>query len=376
MRVQVSCLGINPSRYDTDTYANESPLDDMTAWRDSFRSRFTAESISTQMKASDIFTWTGSTNYTGYGFAVKDNTNNTLLIILTGGNHTLSPDIDDWLGGSGANLRTLVADVNDATVGSTTPQNGIVFLYNPDTTTSEPNLDFDDATELTYTGGDGTALSTIDPDSLAGLQALNPSHCVKGLSFEDFSTTDGWYMPFDFCYDDSRLVWNIVAPAGMDRGTWYIGMMGNAADPGASGGSSELVTFRATVTSGSSSAGAPSPISAYAFDSGGTERLYEVNPTNSILETNYQVVGGADDGKIDWKAVPIENGSGGSGNKGYFHDDMVVEIYPYDDSRYTFRVAERPDADNPVVKISDSFAIFWQANRPIPLSHTTGLHTQ
>ena len=199
MRVSVNVTAINPERYGFTSYDSHSPFKDMEAWRDEFRARFVAKSVTAQMKASDIFIWTGSSNYTGYGFVVKDITNDNALYILTGGNYTSPPDIDDWLGSSGTFVRNHVSKVGDATVGSTSPGNGVVMFFNPDTTVAEPDLDFDDATEMTYSGGDETSLTTVNPDSSGGIALFRPSHCTMGLSFEEmFNLTQGCYTPFSF----------------------------------------------------------------------------------------------------------------------------------------------------------------------------------
>lgn len=373
MRVSINVAAINPERYGSTSYDTHNPIEDMKSWRDEFRARFTAESVASQMKASDIFTWTGSSVYTGYGFVVKDNTNNTALYILTGGNHTTQPDLDDWLGSSGSIVRNHVTAVGVATVGSTSIQkNGVVMLFNPDTTTAEPDLDFDNTTDLTYTGGDGTALTTINPDSSAGLALLRPSHCTMGISFEEmFINGDGVYVPFAFCYDDELKAWRIQAEQGKNKAVRYECMFGEWIIP--SGGDTNKVgTLKSKWTGSTAAAFGETHAKVYAFDAGGTERLYDLVADEDFDTSTYKVQSGANAGKIDWKVVDITNGSGGSGTKGTTDEEAIVECFPFDDGRFLDRPLEMPDSDHPVTKSTASLAFFWQDAYPLPNSWRKG----
>lgn len=373
MRVASNLKAINPRRYDTDSFPNESPLLDMTAWRDTLRARFTAEGVAAQMKASDIFTWTGSSNYTGYGFTVEDITNNTQMIIMTGGNHTNAPGVDDWLGGSGANLRTHVKAVGDAAGGTTNPQNGVVFLFNPDTTTAAPDLEFDNATEKTYSGGDGFALTVVNPDSLAGLAALRPPHCRVGVSFEEpFSNSAaGYYSAIALVYDDELLTWAVYSNQRADWSTSFIAMFGDWIVP-QGGDTDPLGHLRLQFTRTANNVGTIQHAKVEAADAGGTERTYDLVPQVLFDEDNYVISSGPNIGKIDWRNVTITNGTGGSGTKGTTDERACVEVFPNNDARFTGRPQEMPDAARIVAKQTDTLAFLWQNNYELPLSYGRG----
>lgn len=361
--------GINPERYST-TYSDSS-LADLQAWRDAWRAAFTAAAAT--HKASDIFRW-GTAAARGRGFYVKDFDNGRSFLVLTGENEstTIAPDLDDYLGASGANLRAHVTRVGEPTVGTTAPGNGVVIIFNGDTATNgEPDLDFDDTANLTYTGGDDTDLVTINPDSLVGLAELRRSGMTFGVSFEESFTSATTTPIGSMCYDDERgMLFSAFTKQHLfcDR---LIAVQGACGRPGA-GGTGAQMTIKVETQTTLSNLSNPTHMKAYAFDGGGTERLYDLTPDEDLDDTTYKVASGVDAGKLDWKVVTVTNGSGGSGTYGTTHEEAVVEIGVFNDGRFHNRALQMLDADHPVVKLTDSCAFMWARDAVLPLTYGTG----
>lgn len=310
------------------------------------------------VKVSDIGTWTVST-FVGMIFEVHDPAANSSMYCVGGySTNTNSPDIDDYLGQSGSNLRTRAkAFFTTFASASTSPGSGLAWLWNSDTTISRADLDFDDATELTYTGGDFTALTTLNPDSLAGLQALSPSHATYGM------TTDlvGPYrVAHCFGYDSTAQTW-LYAIEGAGGNNSAFGMWGPILDPSADANEYGTLYVSGTVNMTTDFRGIRHQYAEVnAFDPGGTSRDYDLSPDDDLDSTNYKVSGGGEDGRLNWKKVEVNNGTGGSGIKGHVKDGLFVEIGIYRDGQFKSRPIQFPDTDNPVICYTESCAIWWE----------------
>ena len=174
-------------------------------WRDEHRTKFAADGVlddATGYTVSDIGFKTNGT-ITSYFFWVRDNVAGCEWAFgMAYANAASAPGVDDWLGGSGANLRVHARAVGSRTTHTTNPQAGIVTFFNNDfaTASSTTSAGFDDTTALTWVAGDFQELG-FNPDSLAGLALLRPSHTEYGLTWEVNGA--GWA---NTCatYDDTR----------------------------------------------------------------------------------------------------------------------------------------------------------------------------
>lgn len=310
------------------------------------------------LHVSDIGVWTSGT-FTGMIYEshdpVQEQSKYTIGGYSTSG---VAPDIDEYLGATGANLRTIVKELTLAFASASNfPGAGLTIGVNPDTSVSRADLDFDDATALTYSGGDFTALSTVNPDSLVGLQAIFPSHCTyamstntsslyRGAHCTGYDTTEGvWlYMRQNTTGEDTALcVWGACLDPSADAneyGTIY--MYGSDDNFTGLGG------FQHTIAEVS------------AFDPTGTLRDYDLSPSEGLDIGNYKVSGGAEDGDLNWRKVSVDNGSGGSGIKGHVKESVLVEIGIFQDGSFNRRPIDFPDTANPVVRYSESCAVWWE----------------
>jgi len=314
------------------------------------------------LKVSDIGVWVGSVSYTGMIFEIHNPSTNRSWYVISGyrpTNVSPVPDIDDYLGGSPTDYRTLVKAMGAALTYTTSPANGIVFSYNPDTTISRADLDHDDA-NLRYTGGDFTSLTTVNPDTLLGLQAIIPSHCPYGID-NAILTAASENPPWSMTYDSEEEAF-LICQRHTTSSYGSIVMLGEIITPTNAGDTSE--SGLAHIYGDISSAAARGYVHTYAevsaFDTGGTRRDYDIVPTEDINVRNYKVVGGPDDGKLDWRPVPVTNGTGGSGAKGFLKEALACEIGIYGSGHFYSRAIKFPDAAHTMVCYTVSMAFFWE----------------
>lgn len=310
----------------------------------------------------DICTWSIG-NVVGMMFELYDATNNTAFYFIGGyeSTATTAPDVDDYLGGSGVNLRTRVKSFSVAFASaSTSPQAGLTVGCNPDTTISRVDLEYDNATAMTYVGGDFTALATLNPDSLAGLQAIFPAHATYAMSTD---LVGSFQVAHVLGYDNTAAVW-LYMNEHATQDSRNICMWGPTLDPSAGGDTNEYGTVYVYGTQASTQdfrGFSHQFAEVHAFDPGGTDREYDLSPNEDLDSGNYKVTGGVDDGKLNWKKIEVNNGTGGSGIKGHVKENLMVEIGIYRDGQFKLRPIEFPDAANPVVCYTESCAIWWEA---------------
>jgi hypothetical protein len=290
-------------------------------------------------------------------FECHDSSQNSSLYIISGySTSSVAPDIDEYLGGSGADLRTIVQQVQAVLGGaSTSPGAGIVIGCNPDTSISRADLDFDDALNLTYTGGDFTTLSTINPDSLTGLQAIFPSHCTYAM---DVSIAGTYPMPHAIAYDSAEGAWLYATKI---NGTGYESylMFGAVLEPSADANEYGTVYVWGQITSTSGARCPHQYAEVSAFDPSGTRQVYDLSVSATLTSANYKVSGGADDGKLNWRRVDVINGTGGAGIKGTVKPHLMCEVGIYRDGTFYHRPITFGAGGEPVVCYTESCAFFW-----------------
>jgi hypothetical protein len=237
---------------------------------------------------------------------------------------------------------------------TTSPTNGIVVGCNPDTTISRADLDFDDSTELTYTGGDHTSLTTINPDGLTGLQAIFPSHCTYGM---DTQTVSSYSTPHCLVYDSTEAAWCYMVYRAQDQS---IMLFGSILEPSADAntyGTAQIYGAISTTTGYGGIAHTQAEVNA--FDTLGASQDYDISVSNTLDGDNYIVSGGADDGKLNWRRVDVINGTGGAGIKGTLKPQICCETGIYRDGRFFQRPIDF-GAYGPVVRYTESCAVFWE----------------
>ena len=312
------------------------------------------------LKVSDIGTWSPDANTVGMIFEIHDPPANTSMYCV--GGYSLganAPDVDDYLGQTGTNLRTRAKAFGSTfAAASTNPGSGLTWLWNPDTTISRANLDFNDATELTYSGGDFTTLSTLNPDTLAGLQALSPSHATYAMTTDLMGT---YNVAHCLGYDSTAKAW-LYCIEDTTPGEMCFGMWGPILDPSADANEyGTLVVSGVRNPSAVDTRGIQHTVAEVnAFDPSGTSRDYDLSPDEDLNEGNYIVSGGAEDGRLNWKKVQVDNGTGGSGIKGHVKEALFVEIGIFRDGQFQKRPIQFPDTANPVICYTESCAIWWE----------------
>lgn len=311
------------------------------------------------LKTGDIGSWPVGTAV-GMLFEIHDPAANKSLYVISAydASGLQAPDVDDYLGNSGANLRTIVKSINATFASaSTAPQAGLTIGVNPDTTVARANLDYDDATELTYSGGDFTTLTTINPDSLAGLQAIFPAHCTYAMSTDIFGQ---YNVAHCLGYDSTAEVFLYATETQTSGGAAFV-LWGNVLDPAADANEYATIHVAGSITTTQNARGIGHAIAQVsAFDPGGTLREYDFSPSESLDLGNYAVSGGGEDGRFNWKKIEVNNGTGGSGIKGHVKESVMVEIGIFRNGLFKLRPIQFPDSANPVICYTESCAIWWE----------------
>lgn len=345
---------VAPETWDTDVSTGIGEAGARAAFEE-IRNAIRSDLAALGVKVSDISTWTVG-SYRGMMFECHDVTRATSFYFMSGySTGAGAPDIDDVLGSNTGNLSTVAFYFQSSITASVLSAAGLFVGANPDTTVSRADLDYDDTAELTYSGGDWTSLSTIDPNTLLGIQAVFPSHCTLAASDTSMSN---YRVSRCLGYDNTEGVWlYAVNDPGSSE---YWALWGPLLDP-----SADANEYATLLLSGSNSTAyergiSHQQLSASAFDAGGTRRTYDLVPDNDLDKDNYIVTGGAHDGKLTWKKVEVANGSGGSGIKGHVKEQYLVEIGIYRGGSFYRRPIKFPTADTPVLCITEGLAIWWE----------------
>ena len=352
-------LPVAPERWDS-TADGES----RTTGRAQFQ--FMRDQLRTDMAAvgltvGDIAIWTvGSVE--GMVFELHDAAANSSFYIIGGTSATTSsPDIDDVLGGSGANLRTRVKQMSVSfAAASASPGSGLVFGANVDTSISRADLEYDNLAAMTYSGGDFTPLTTFNPDSLAGLQALFPLHSPYAM---DTHVVNGLYRTAHCLgYDSDEECWLFMSAGS---GSEFQGhcLWGPIIDPSAGGDTNEygLLYVYGEVGTATDNRGighTQRQVNAAGADGTWQDPLFST--TGLLNVNNYKIAGGPDDGKLNWRKVQVDSGNMGGGIKGHIKGNLFVEIGPINDGRFLKRAIEFPDVDHPVICYTHQCAMWWE----------------
>jgi len=359
----VHLLPVKPKEWDPQGVFGAGSRADFQEIRDRLRADLAVLGV----VVSDIGTW-ASGNDVGMLFECHDAAKNTSMYVC--GAYTTSgypPDVDDIFGGSYDNAKTRIARINYNFEQTSYYGSGLVFGANPDTTVARVVLDFDDATALTYTGGDFTALTTVDPSTLLGLEALFPAHCTYAM---ETSVEERYHVAHCLGYDSDSAVWMYCQSDTSDSLRFV--MWGPILDPSADTNEYGTLHIAGDPTTGNDGRGiSHSRAQVHAFDPTGVARVYAINPAWDLDINNYKVSGGTEDGRLNWKKVEVSDGSGGSGIKGHIKEEFMVEIGIRNDGRFRLRPIAFPDEDHPVICYTDACAIWWEKGaRMFPTYYT------
>jgi hypothetical protein len=336
---------------DSAGYGTDESKARFVAIRDALRTGLDGVAV-----VGDIGTWVvGVAN--GMIFEIHDDAQDTSFYMLGGySTSSTAPTLATFIGSTGANLRTRFKAMQVAFASaSVSPLAGLVVGVNTDTTIARADLDYDTPATLTYSGGDFTTLTTINPDSLGGIQAILPAHCPYGMTNDTGASTTA--VSHALGYDDTLGVWAYMATQlNHDRIAWCTWGK-NIIDPltGSDG------VGMAYVWGQDSDRGYASTYKEVnARDAGGTWRDYDLAPTNGLDAGNHKITGGGDDGKLNWRPVSVENGTGGSGQKGFMKPGILVEIGLFGAREFFRKPIQFPNVANPVICYFNAMAIWWE----------------
>lgn len=333
-------------------------------WRDYVNARLLAEGVDADFKVSDIFKWTAS-SFTGRAFIIHHVANDSALLVIYPAFYNSSSWNYNyyWLGGSGSVYRDHVFAAESSGDGSTSADPGPVFFYLSDFSGLASTYEFDDLTELTYTGGDDTALSTLVPETSAGLQAIRPADQLPGVDITSIAqnssnASSGFWM----CYDDELDTWCLFSTTDHDRSVVMLGKWIEPADTDTD--RRGLLRLRGNKSSAIDHFDVSTSV-VDTFDAAGTQTRYTFDRQEIWTTSNWLIATGANAGKVNWRLVEI-NGAGGV--KGHGAAKAVVEATPYDNGAFIDYGIEMFDADHPSVVMLAGLAVLWQAGFPLPFT--------
>ena len=356
-RKGVHLISINPENYKSNVTPEADAKLEFARIRDDLSAGFSSMA---NVTVGDICTW-GASTQRGMMFEIHDSVLNTSMYVVTGFSETsFSPDMDEYLGGSTTNFNANVKIHGSSFASSSCNSNGLSVLVNTDTTVSRADLEYDNAAAMTYSGGDFTELVTLEPNTLTGLQALKTSHSPYGAAASS-STQVGLGMLASIGYDDVAGVWAFMSNSSASTSQGHWSCWGDVINPSSGSFETALVYLGGSI---SYRGFLQTNKEVHAKDPGGTWRDYDLAPTSSLNSGNYKVSGGADDGKLNWKAVSAENGTGGAGVLGFVKPEFLVEIGLYNDSMFRYRPIDFPTADKPVVCYFQGLAVWWAEGDP------------
>lgn len=334
-------------------------------WRDDIKAKFTTKGVLndvTGYTVSDIFTWAGTSNTEGVGFIVRDNANGVEWVVCFT-EQTASAGASPTyftLGGSGANLRAHVKQMGE-TAHTTGNTYGPVIFFNKAiaTATVATSIAFTDGAALTFAGGDYT-VSAVAFNTLGNLALLRPAHCEYGVEWN--TEANNYFVPSMMTFCDVRAaMFHLVGYENATFKRWFM-LSGLCCDPNDGGDAdTSLVVHGEISNTNGKRVTLDASSEAYAFDVGGTLRVYDIDISPAAFGLHDQLIdeGGTD--KADWKAVGIYNGSGGSGTKGTVMEECMVQIGAERSHTHLRSYKLFTDAET-VVKYTARFAFMHEAN--------------
>lgn len=362
-----------PSVNDDTLYRN-NPL----ALRDTFRdgwiapaTEFNQALASPRWKCSDIGQYT-STYERGYYFILRDTTNGCeYLFCVAGRDASASPaEIPDFWGDTtGGNVHLQPTNIAPVSAGGTPySRGGICVYYNPDYATSSfaRAFGFDDTTNLTYTGGDFTAVSS-SPLTTANLTTnwlpVGGVEYPKGFVFYNNAGQSDPVM-YMFVIDDVKDTMAIFSAAGNSSSLLecnVIALLGGqvilpalVTDTRTQGGA----WWTLAIDDGN--LGTHTHAYAQGFSSAGTRiHDYALDPLNAFTYYNQANTLG----DMKWRAVPITSASDTA--KGHLNPDLAMEVGAYNDiASFLGTIYDFPAAATPMMKYTASMALMYAQSIP------------
>lgn len=319
---------------------------------------------SARYKVSDLVEFIRS-GHRFYTFLVRDTSTTYEWLFLFGGtNNSTSGEAWFYYGSIGG---TSSSDAYSQTVslppdnsGTSGPRTslGWAVYVNPDWSTDTFAMEFDDATELTYTGGDYSHVpSNLPADNSTKADAFMPStDWPRGARFGASSNEPNDLL---FIFDEDEPALLLAQTAGADSDFSIVAMLGDIlTTPGGSGDTRTQGTAWVEVKNTANEAGEPSHGEGYvdAFDSAGA-RVHDYNwqPAKTYTRKNWFVdVGGTKEAK--WKAVAVGNSSD---DKGWLKTSLARELGSFNDSIHHRELWNAPSSSKPMVKITNAVALMY-----------------
>jgi len=242
---------------------------------------------------------------------------------------------------------------------------GLNVLYNPDYATDTFDMQFDDATELTYVGGDFGSSTALPANNSTKATAFLPStDYPRGITMVQGGSTNVNGSDLFLSFDDTEGVLDIYMTEGASKEPDLICKMGEILDPDdvADTYTQGTMWVETTTSNPASEAGDPDDSEGFVdcFSSAGA-RLYNLNLVfkKTLTQENDKTVG------LKFKWYPVEVSSGGT-MKGHLKGNIGREATAYNAREFYLQLfAENPLA--PVVtfiKITDSMMIKYPTGVP------------
>ena len=327
-----------------------------------------------RFKVSDIGTYVTGGFEGMYFFILRDITNNSeFLFTVSGRDASTSPsEYSDYWGdgtsGTGNTYEQVVSQTAVSAGGQNHSYPGIGVYYNPDYATSSMtrSFGFNDTTNLTYTGGDFTSVTTpplTDSDVLNNWLPVGGVKYPKGFIFySNISSIDPMTMMFIL---DDALDTMAIYQAGGSNDVYLvvteIALLGRSAilpyivtDTYTQGG----VWWSLAPSDGN--LGTHTYAYANGFSEAGT-RIHDYAHQYYESYTHLNQVDGS--GNIKWRTIPLSSASDTA--KGTIHPDLALEIGAYNSfSSMPGTIYNLPSAAAPMMKYTASAATMYAQSLP------------
>lgn len=324
------------------------------------------EALPSKFKVSDIGQWGNASYPLGYAFIVRDTNAGCEWMFAFSGEESNNnkAEVNDWWDDDKSHFQNC-ADTPAAS-GSTGSSNSevIIVYFNPDyaTDTFATPFGFDNATELTYSGGDYTDVTTnpnVDFSEWLPTGVLYP----KGFLIDQGGSSEvGEHSRIDMVFDDTYDVLTCYYAQGDEMGgrPLYIWMLGGEYCIPNAGGDTNLAGGIWLKMDPSGAIGGIQRAYGQGFDDAGVRiHDYELSAAQSYTSENERTAGG----DYKWKAVGLVSPSN---DKGHVHTDLMREIGAFRSwAAYGLRF-NAPSATEPMVKITESYATPWADGLPAP----------
>lgn len=333
---------------------------------------------SPRYRVSDIVQFFRS-SHQFFAFVVRDTTKGCEWLFIESGANS-SNQGGAWfyygcIGGvsNGAEYTQHVGSSPDNTGGpSPTSRYGTAIYYNPDYATDTWDMEFDDASALTYSGGDFSHVPTWLPaDTTGKANNFMPSTSwPRGVSF-NFSDPTPADRFFVFDEEDGFLM-ACNTNAG-DSDFYQVALLGDVLKtPDGSGDTYTHGTVWVQVTTPTTEAGDPSQGEGYVdgFTSAGARKYnYNLAATGpDYTRSNWFIEDGGEK-KARWRAVAV---SEGLNDKGWLKTSVARQLGVFGDGAHHRELWAAPSSSRPLVKLHSRFAFAYPAGVEVfPFSFAT-----